>query len=411
MGVAVVLAAPTLPLDLANVCAPSELTTKFGDWEPASTIIVPGVPTPVKPVLDSGERPASMRILIGAQNLGTGDWSLSIRDHLGHLVAQLDRSDFADTASTVWTGRIAGPDATLLLRGASAAAVLEVRGTLANGPAGSDEVAFSVRNPSGIPTWRFLYPGLTRDSPPRPEGSVPPAVQLAGGEAVGIFVDQTLSRDPALPDGSRNSWCCSGVMIGRDLYLTNWHCAGPGQLWDGEVKSNAIIDLAWDNGSARRQFKVVDVVAKDPARDFAILRIAPANGADAAIRSVYPVPISTEPLRTGQGVMMIHHAQCSAKLISDNCIIDNADRHAWTDPRGTTGVKSEITHTCDTEPGASGAPIFDLQGRLVALHHLGFQKASGPLCQADFVNKAVKIGAIVECVRMTAPALARELNW
>jgi V8-like Glu-specific endopeptidase len=70
---------------------------------------------------------------------------------------------------------------------------------------------------------------------------------------------------------------------------------------------------------------------------------------------------------------------------------------------------TEITHRCDTEPGASGAPVFDANGRLIALHHLGFKR--NDRCEPlDRVNKAVEIRHILNHVKMTAADIYEEIR-
>lgn len=384
-----------------NICRPSELVTRFGDWSPLSIPIRVAAPVqPIEPRTSDGHPAASMRLLIAAPQLGARPWSLAIRDQKGHLVAQLERSDFMAGVNTRWTGRLAGPMVTVALRGGDTDTLVEIRGASANGQAKNDEQAFSISGAE--PSWRPLYP-------------TPSISRRNAGEAVGIFVDDKIAPAGAGPPGTRTSWCCSGVMIGRDLFLTNWHCAGPGQLWDGEVVGNAIIDLAWEDGPIRRQFSVKEVVVRDERLDFAILRVKPALGADGAIRESFPVEISTAPITDSEPIFMIHHAQCKPKLVSDNCRVQSTTRAAWTDPAGVAGERTEITHNCDTEPGASGAPIFDTQGRLIALHHLGHQKSASPMCPIDTANKAVKMSAIVTFLRTSGDprtqALVQELGW
>jgi len=391
-----------------NVCHPSELVTRFGDWKALSIPIRLSAPSQdITPKTRDGQLAASMRLLIAAPNPGAKPWSLAIRDRDGHLLSQLERSDFPSASSTLWTGRLTGSMVTVTLRGGDADTFVEVRGASASGPPNSDQNGFSISGATA--QWRDFYTGAPHSHAPAPPNRRDPA------EAVGIFVDDTLAPAAAGPPGTRTSWCCTGVMIGRNLYLTNWHCAGPKRLWDGEVRGNAVIDLAWENGPIRRQFSVSEVVAQNEDLDFAILRIQPAAGADGGVRTTFPVQISTAPISPGQSIYMIHHAQCQPKLISDNCHVQSASRAAWTDPLGGAGAKTEITHDCDTEPGASGAPIFDPQGRLIALHHLGHQKAASPMCPIDNVNKAVKMSAISDFIKASVDpkyqALVVELGW
>jgi len=60
-------------------------------------------------------------------------------------------------------------------------------------------------------------------------------------------------------------------------------------------------------------------------------------------------------------------------------------------------AKTEILHSCDTEGGSSGAPVFDEEGNLAALHHLGYETPPGGKC--DYQNKAVKILDILGFLR------------
>ena len=58
---------------------------------------------------------------------------------------------------------------------------------------------------------------------------------------------------------------------------------------------------------------------------------------------------------------------------------------------------------------ASGAPVFDVSGSLVGLHHLGFARDNQ--CKPiDHVNKAIKISDIVGFLRQQHQALLNELE-
>ncbi|AJP71316.1 hypothetical protein TS85_05270 [Sphingomonas hengshuiensis] len=318
-----------------------------------------------------------------------------IRDQAGHLIAQIERSDFATAGATVWTGRLEASSITLSLRRGDAQTELEIRAAIADAGSADGSEAFSLQGKEA--TWRSVYPTTS-------------ILERETAETVGILVDNTYAEPPESSPDSRASWCCSGVMVGSDLFLTNWHCAGPKQRWDGEVLQNAVIDLAWEKSSVRRQFSATDVVAKDVELDYAILRVRQAIGLKGG-RTIFPARISRDPLIEFEPVSLIHHASCRPKLISDKCRVQSTMRHAWTDPQGTSGKYPELTHDCDSEPGASGGPIFDAKGRLIAIHHLGHQKVASAMCPADRVNKAVKISAIMAHVRETKPGVADELGW
>ena len=115
-------------------------------------------------------------------------------------------------------------------------------------------------------------------------------------------------------------------------------------------------------------------------------------------------------LPTGDDIFIVHHAQCLTKQVSARgCTIDKRSIPGWTDDSSTV-TGSDITYSCDTEPGASGAPVFDINGRMIALHHLGHQKvADGPRCPVDTVNKGVSMGSILADLELNRPDLLAEL--
>jgi hypothetical protein len=383
------------PAQAAPQCPASELLTKFGEWADEGIVIRRTMPQqPVTPFPGS-KAALTMRLLLAVQRYGTAPWVLAVHDTRGHLLALIDREDFTSSGGSLWTGRLGGPSVSVSLRGGDNMTEIEVRGSVAMGQPAPNEAAFSISGTT--PTWAPLYPQsepLFRDA----------------GETVGMLVNM---RSRNADDGAvlgQDTWCCSGVMIAKDLFLTNWHCgngAGPA-AWNGEVKQNALVDLAWEDGPMRRQFSVSDVVASDADLDFAILRLKPLPGAEGGIRQATAVAIAPADAALDERVFMIHHAQCLPKRISTRCRVRDPNYPGWRANAGSTST--EISHDCDTEPGASGSPIFDSQGRLIALHHLGFQKA-GPSCVKDSVNKAVKISAIAAYLRSEKNSLAQELGW
>ena len=246
---------------------------------------------------------------------------------------------------------------------------------------------FSVQNENN-PTWTDLYSG-------------PPSVAQRIGDAVGMVY----SVKEIVSSGARASWCCSGVMISRDLFLTNWHCggvSGSGEYWDGITCGNTLVDLSWDGGKASRQFSCETVPVKSETLDYAVLRLKPVIGSGARSEGFGFPRISSAAVTKG-GVQIIHHAKCSPKLLSTNCSVSGLKFRSWlsakqSDADSEIPADPEITHTCDTEPGASGAPVFDFSGNLIALHHLGF--ARDEQCKpTDRVNKAIELRYILSDIR------------
>jgi hypothetical protein len=203
-------------------------------------------------------------------------------------------------------------------------------------------------------------------------------------------------------------------MISHDLFLTNWHCGGNsggnGVYWPADVCERAVIDLGWSKESLSRQYSCKQVVAKHRDLDYAILRVLPVLGPAGHSSRPPRSRISKTVPKESQDIFLVHHANCSFKLISKECRVQSANYHAWTgrvDP--DDHQLPDFTHDCDSESGASGGPVFDLSGSVIGIHHAGFDRDES--CKrVDHVNKAVSIAAILHHLRRKNPAVAAELQ-
>ena len=202
-------------------------------------------------------------------------------------------------------------------------------------------------------------------------------------------------------------------MISHDLFLTNWHCGanadGNGVYWSADVCERTVIDLGWSSESLSRQYSCKEVVAKDRNLDYAILRVVPVLGPGGYSSRPPHSRISEAVLTESEDIFLVHHANCSFKLISKACRIQNPSYHSWTGQLSKGDHQlPDFTHDCDTESGASGAPVFDLSGSMIGIHHAGFDRNES--CKkVDSVNKAVSIAAIMRHLRETNPEIATEL--
>jgi hypothetical protein len=92
------------------------------------------------------------------------------------------------------------------------------------------------------------------------------------GDSIGILLAHLGSQ----------SWCCTGIMVSPDLFLTNWHCGGSSSTgWEQKTCDNSLIDLSWDNDDISRDFQCLSIISQSKSRDFAILKVTPLNGATA----------------------------------------------------------------------------------------------------------------------------------
>jgi hypothetical protein len=378
----------------AQQCRPAEAVTSFGRWfEPAVSL----TSSSSLQKIDSGItdiQVASLKLLVGVASGTDRDWNLVIRDLNYHVLATFGASDFADNSSGLtrkrWTGRLpAGVVRADLVARHPSDMHIDIIAGVAFPNESSDQRLFSIQGPQ--PAWQDLYES---DS----------IAARRAGDSVGMLVTQQFSPDT----GWEASWCCTGVMVARDIMLTNWHCGGStgipaNSYWNSDVCANALIDLAWDNGHVARQYNCVEVLARDQGLDFALIRIQPVVGMGAG--SGEPVHVQLMDAVSATDVFVVHHALCKPKLVSSHCQIRATAYENWLDPTKQT----DVTHNCDTEPGASGAPVFDMSGQLVGLHHLGF-KRNEQCVAVDQLDKAVRIGAIIGYIKDQKPVLLGELH-
>jgi hypothetical protein len=162
-----------------------------------------------------------------------------------------------------------------------------------------------------------------------------------------------------------------------------------------------VIDLSWDGDLLSRELVVTGVADAEKSLDFALLRVAAID----RLGPIRPARVAGAKVRPQQQVRLVHHPAGRVKHLSSNCEVAEAEWRGWQD--GV--VLSEFTHLCDTEAGSSGAPVFNGDGELVGLHHLGFDYDTGTCRYLDNRNKAVAIGAILNHLQKK-PALRAEVQ-
>lgn len=399
---AVLLALPSRPAPAqpAPQCAAGESVTAFGEWFSPDVRLDAQTRIARQLVPQLGAATVAVRLQIAATSPSGARWTLVLREPKLRILAILSEQDFArGGASAQWTGRLESPQVSAeLVGGGPGVRIAFVAGMAL--PRNSEGVNVFSSQVAGRPNWADPYEERTE------------ILYRQAAEAVGMMVTgaQTLDAQ-GIP--RKGTWCCSGAMLTPDIYITNWHCGGakgvPDEAyWNDQVCANTVLDLGWHSGvPARRQYACERVLHQNRRLDYALLRVRPIVGPGAATGRALPVKVSME-LPAADQVFMIHHAQCKPKLVSFNrCDIEGRSHRAWTDPLDRTSGP-DLTHTCDTEPGASGAPVFDTSGRMIALHHVGFQP-SGPMCQSDRLNKAVTMASIYADLQAAKPALHAEI--
>ncbi|QPD02277.1 MAG: hypothetical protein Nkreftii_000051 [Candidatus Nitrospira kreftii] len=335
-----------------------------------------------------------VRVLVKLNNKKVTNWHLALYDERDQLIQSFVPEDFDKDVTALWSNRIKGNVITTILAG-----------TRGLGPSRGDP-QLSIESVLIMPK-EALRTYHSRKDLRAPDD------EWKDIETSDLFYQQLGEGTGIMLMGhNKNSWICSGIAITEHLFLTNWHCGGLPDMvaesyWQPSIYSNAIIDLAWDQSTRLSEFRVVQVEAKSEDRDYAILRIAP-------ISSSYlprPAALAARVIATEETVL-IHHPEGRKKQVSSGptCHIRNPVH------TGTTNAPIDFSHSCDTEGGSSGAPVFDRDGYLVGIHHLGHQRTEAGDC--DKTNKAVHLSAILADLRHDKSAkiakkklnLLREMN-
>lgn len=172
---------------------------------------------------------------------------------------------------------------------------------------------------------------------------------------------------------------CTATLIADDRILTNYHCI-PGFDRNVEVVG-AVVHFAYlrQDQAEENAYRVrIPPLESDPDLDFSVLQV------DGQPGQVFGhVDIDPARVAPNTSLYIFHHpAGLPLRLTRFRCKAYSGDAYAG----------AEFRHRCDTLGGSSGSLIFDIDRRVVALHHSGGLNASS---RSSF-NSGTAIDAILQ---------------
>jgi V8-like Glu-specific endopeptidase len=161
----------------------------------------------------------------------------------------------------------------------------------------------------------------------------------------------------------------TGSLIGPRLLLTNNHVLGSATVARASVVELNVQEAFDGRPLAPEEFALTPehFFLTDVALDFTLVAVAPrdTSGADLADFGWNRASESDDPVLVEEYVNIVQHPGGRPKQVAlrDNQVVDLLDDF--------------LHYRADTEPGSSGAPVFNDQWELVGLHHSGVPRRDG----------------------------------
>ncbi len=176
---------------------------------------------------------------------------------------------------------------------------------------------------------------------------------------------------------------CTGTLIGMDVLMTNEHCVSSQAEAQGAF---AVFDA--ESGvpdSLRENVDCGTFIGANAALDFALLRCTNRPGERHGVAALFDGTVANNT------PVFVVHQNCDY-FLNQSCTPDKKVSSGIINSRSST----DYDHSADTLGGSSGSAMFDAQGRIVGLHHLGI---GGNSLGRGSSNRAVRMDVILPVLR------------
>ena len=176
----------------------------------------------------------------------------------------------------------------------------------------------------------------------------------------------------------------SGSVINRrGEIITNWHVI-EGQesmmVWFHDPSVSNIQDLDPDN------YAIADVIATDPTRDLALLKIRGSR------KALSPLKLGKDyQLSIAEDVFAIGHPESYIWSFTYGVISQLRNNYKWVYD-GNVNLQADVIQTqTPSNPGNSGGPLFNDKGELIGINSFGSPGSDG-------LNFAIRVGEIEDFI-------------